>query len=54
MVDDTVILGCSVWRRPTLLAAKQQLLAATQGATCLGGDSTDLPGTRGSHNFLQV
>jgi hypothetical protein len=54
MVDDTVMLACSVWRRPTILAAKQQLLAATQGVTYLGGDPTDLPGTWGSHNFLQV
>jgi hypothetical protein len=54
MVDDTVMLACSVWRRPTFLATKQQLLATFKGATCLGGDSTDLPGTRGSHNFLQV
>ncbi len=54
MVDDTVIMACSVWWRPTLLAAKQQLLAATQGFTCLGGDPTDLPSTWGSNNFLQV
>jgi hypothetical protein len=30
------------------------MLAATQGVTCLGGDPTTLPGTWGSHNFLQV
>ncbi len=33
---------------------RYRTLAATQGVTCLGGDSTDLPGTWGGHNFLQV
>jgi hypothetical protein len=33
---------------------RYRMQAATQGVTYLGGDSTDLLGTWGSHNFLQV
>jgi hypothetical protein len=33
---------------------RYKMQAATQGVTCLGGDPTDLPGTWGSYNFLQV
>ncbi len=41
-----------LWAATTFF--RYRMLAATQRVTCLGGDSTDLPGTWGSHNFLQV